>query len=123
MRPWGTRSARPVRRHAVDSCLRPPTIKETTDKVLETVEEMARVRPTDIHLKLKDYIGSGGGLVLEQKYYKTSMNSLKSVLPNSPVWLFTDDVILAKILWPEDVTEKSLKLMDKLISVTCKPYL
>ena len=62
-------------------------------------------------------------MVLEQKYYQTSMNSLKIVLSNSPVWLFTDDVILAKILWPEDVTEKSLKLMDKLISVTCKPYL
>lgn len=62
-------------------------------------------------------------MVLEQIYYQTSMNSLKIVLSNSPVWLFTDDVILAKILWPEDVTEKSLKLMDKLISVTCKPYL
>lgn len=80
-------------------------IKEKTSNVRGILEEMARARPIGIHLRLKDYLGSEEKLVLGQNYYKTAVNSLKNVLPDSPLWLFTDDVDLARKLLPLDVAK------------------
>ena len=73
------------------------------DSVREILRQSAISKPIGIHLRLKDYFGSPQELVLGSKYYEDAIAHIKGLIPNSPLWLFTDDINLAMKLLPETI--------------------
>lgn len=68
-------------------------------------------KPIGIHLRLRDYGDDLEGLISGSNYYTEGVKHIKGIIPESPIWLFTDDVQLAMKLLPKSLSsEISLKI-------------
>ena len=75
---------------------------EYAEKLLKLCLE---TRPIGIHLRLRDYSNSKELLELGTEYYIDGITRIRSKIPNSPLWLFSDDVELAFKLLPKKITQ------------------
>ena len=82
------------------------------DLLMRSLKQIQELKPIGIHLRLKDYIGSNEELLLGSRYYVDAISYLKSFIPKSPIWLFTDDVNLALELLPSYIQKEVTLVVD-----------
>lgn len=68
--------------------------KGSTDSFKRLSQLMIDTNPLVIHLRRGDYVGNRNTGLLTQKYYSDSIEALR--IGNRSVWIFSDDVALAK---------------------------
>ncbi len=88
------------------------SIREISDQANEILKLSAKNRPIGIHLRLKDYLGESQGMWLGSSYYEKAITYLNALIPNSPLWLFTDDIDLAMELLPESIKNQLTFVLD-----------
>lgn len=73
------------------ACVRP---RGSTDSFKRLSHLMVEVNPLVLHLRRGDYVGNRNTGLLSQKYYSDSIEALG--IGDRPVWIFSDNVALAK---------------------------
>ena len=82
------------------------SVRKLSDYAEKLLTQGLEIKPIGIHLRLMDYGENIEQLVAGSEYYSEGIKHLKAIIPNSPIWLFADDVQLAVKLLPESITSQ-----------------
>lgn len=88
------------------------SVRELSNVAIHYVDLVKTLKPIGIHLRLFDLGVKFAKLPLGLSYYQESINSIKSKFPDSPIWLFTDDIELAKTLLPPNFFKEISLIVD-----------
>ena len=70
--------------------------KQETGLLVELIQRASEEKPIMVHMRLGDYLGNDAYGIPNLEYYETGIRKLKSLFPDSPIWLFTNDIEEAK---------------------------
>lgn len=81
------------------------------------VEKYAKLskeeKPIVVHMRLGDYLVESSFGIPSQEYYRSAIYSLFSEFPNSKLWLFSDDPVEARKIFPQELAHK-LRLVEEI---------
>ena len=82
------------------------SVQELSSYAEKLLNQGLETKPIGIHLRLKDYGENIKDLVSGSEYYSEGIKHLRGIIPDSPLWLFTDDVQLAMKLLPKSLSSQ-----------------
>lgn len=71
------------------------------DDIQYLVDESAVTRPIIVHVRLGDYELETGIGILPPRYYEDGLRKLTTLLPESEIWLFSNDLPKAKTIFSQ----------------------
>lgn len=88
------------------------SVKELGDHAERLINHSLEAKPIGMHLRLMDYGENTEQLVSASEYYTAGIEHLKAIIPDSPLWLFTDDVKMALRLLPKSITSQISQIIN-----------
>ena len=88
------------------------TVSELSKVAERLIQKVITDKPIGIHLRLLDLGAVFSKLPLGVEYYEESINKIRCEIPDSPIWLFTDDIELAKKLLPQTFVQEISAIVD-----------
>lgn len=76
------------------------------------ITEVEKLRPILLHVRLTDYASENSFGLLDDSYYRDSLNFLKSNGVKGPIWVFSDDKLAAMHLLAKVSEEFDLNFFD-----------
>ena len=84
---------------------------ETSEEIKHLIPISEIEKPIVVHIRLGDYLAEPHFGIPGKQYYETALDQLTSQFPHSKLWLFSDDVIQAKMFIPDRHLSK-LRVLD-----------
>jgi Glycosyl transferase family 11 len=90
------------------------SISPFMSRELESKIDIANsTRPIIIHVRLGDYLTSQIHLTQEPDYYLSALNIIEKDLPSSPIWVFSNDIPSARLIF-EHLINKDITYIGRI---------
>jgi hypothetical protein len=92
------------------------SIKNPSETLRNLIDQAKKDSPIIIHIRLGDYLNEPDFGILGPKYYENAIARLSNILDYSRIWIFSDDIDLAKTKYGDLFGENAKWISGELLS-------